>query len=154
MDAENMTTFETILQEPGVKIQLSDIEEWDNISTWGPFLLAAGHGQTSMLRQMLEIGAKPDATIRKEETFPYFLDWSALHYAVYYNKIECVKVLMDHHANPTLKTDYTNMTPRQIAENKSYTEIASLLKKYEGKLKQVLFLISLISTTIQVLGSP
>ena len=120
-----MTSFEAILREENVTRELGQIEEWDNYDG-SPFLEAANLGQAPMLRQLLDKGAKPDAVD------PDGL--SALHRAVNSNHLETMQILMDVMANPLLKTHDNDdwYSPRQMAEEIGYTEIARLLQDYEG----------------------
>ena len=67
------------------------------------------------------------------QKYPYFVNcvgpsgWTPLFYAVRSNQIEVVKVLLEHGADPMVK-DCTGATIMDIAIQKGYTELHTLLK--------------------------
>jgi ankyrin repeat protein len=61
-------------------------------------------------------------------------DWTPLHCAVYQRDLGALEILLDHGADPTLKTridDYT--TALEDAESIGFTEAADLLRAADGR---------------------
>jgi ankyrin repeat protein/beta-lactamase regulating signal transducer with metallopeptidase domain len=91
-------------------------------ATGSPEAIFAGiqKGNVEMVKLLLEKGTHPD------EDNP-FEHRGSVYWAVYYNRPEILKLLLDHGADPAMKTDY-NETPLSEAQS-SHPEMAPILEE-------------------------
>ena len=88
-------------------------------------------GQPEMLKLLLEKGLDPNLQNSGGFTAMHFAIWQMQKGRQEWNepRIKCVKILMDHGANPQLKAGNNNQTPVQQALNKGLDNVAKILLK-------------------------
>ena len=88
-------------------------------------------GQPEMLKFLLEKGLDPNLQNNGGFTAMHFAIWQMQKGRQEWNepRIKCVKILMDHGANPKLKAGNNNQTPVQQALNKGLDSVAKILLK-------------------------
>lgn len=95
-----------------------------NITPWEPnhpVMSAVFKKDAKLLRLFLDSGGDVD--------FLWGEGYSPLWLAISHGDIECVRVLLEHGANPDLATFMEESTPRQIAEQKAVGEILGLMQR-------------------------
>ena len=88
-------------------------------------------GQPEMLKFLLEEGLDPNLQNGGGFTAMHFAIWQmqAGRNDLNEPRVKCVKILMDHGANPKLKAGNNNQTPIQQALNKGLDNVAKILIK-------------------------
>ena len=88
-------------------------------------------GQPEMLKFLLEEGLDPNLQNGGGFTAMHFAIWQMQAGRNDWNepRVKCVKILMDHGANPKLKAGNNNQTPIQQALNKGLDNVAKILIK-------------------------
>ncbi len=77
------------------------------------------HSSGIITRILLENGANVNAVSND--------DWTALHSAAYFGRIETARILLDHGADPNVRND-AGKTPLEIAIDRGHGEVAGLLQ--------------------------
>lgn len=77
----------------------------------------------SQVKQALDNGADPNLLIYSS------YKWSALHYAAQYGNYQVVQLLLKRGADKSAKDSY-GRTPAQLAQNKGFSSISSLLQSW------------------------
>lgn len=96
-----------------------------------PLMEAASAGQVELVKLMLARGALPSeawSLESGEEPGSSCMGVTALHLAAGAGSQECVEALMDAGADPLAKSEWTEMTPADIARHNRHVQVATFIE--------------------------
>ena len=90
-----------------------------------PLKIATVRGDIDAVRVLLGAGAAVDMIVEE--------DCTVLYYAAWFSRPEIVRILLDHGASLDTRNSLSGYTPLEVAQDRGYAEVVTVLQEYEGR---------------------